>query len=306
VATKPSLIAQYKSSLKNPFAEELIDLAFFRPLAFLFVKVTEPLPLTPNFVSLLAMVVGIGAGIEMAGGTAAAFALGAILFGLSNIFDCSDGMIARLKKNGTKTGRIVDGMVDYIASGAVYIGFAIGMTRAVRYGALHLPFNPWILMLAAVASTILHSISSDYYRNAFIRQERPGGVDEDEFRLMADELARLKTEKGHIVDKLLISIYLRYLAIQKSKCSRVSPSPSSERRQAVTPLQAMLWNLIGPSTHITFVILAAATDRPAIFFIFAIGAANAWMVGLFFLQVIILKNKKVIFWAAPTKVPGKR
>ena len=290
--TKPSFIAQYKSSLKNPFAEELIDLAFFRPLAFLFVKVTEPLPLTPNFVSLLAMVVGIGAGIALTGGTVGAFALGAILFGLSNILDCSDGMIARLKKNGTKTGRIVDGMVDYVASGAVYIGFAVGINRAVRYGALHLPFNPWVLMLAAVASTILHSISSDYYRHAFICQERSGSVAEDESRLFADELARLKTEKGHVFDKLLIFIYLRYLAIQKSKSSRVAPSPSSEHRKVVSPLQAVLWNLIGPSTHTTFVILAAAFDRPVIFFIFTIGAANTWMVGLFFLQMIILKKEK--------------
>ena len=80
----PSFITQYKSSLKNPFAEELIDLALYRPLAFIFVKVTEPLPLTPNFVSLLAMVAGIGAGIAFASGTVAAFALGAFMFGLSD------------------------------------------------------------------------------------------------------------------------------------------------------------------------------------------------------------------------------
>ena len=92
-------------------------------------------------------------------------------------------MIARLKKNGTKTGRIVDGMVDYIASGAAYIGFAVGMTRAIRCGNLHLPCSPWILMLAAIVSTILHSVSSDYFRNDFIRQERPGGAQEDQFLL---------------------------------------------------------------------------------------------------------------------------
>ncbi len=283
-----SLITQYKSSLKNPFAEELIDLAIYRPLAFIFVKVTEPLPLTPNFVSLLAMVAGIGAGIAFAGGTSEAFALGALMFGLSNIFDCSDGMIARLKKNGTKTGRIVDGMVDYIASGAAYIGFAVGMTRAVRCNALHLPCNPWILMLAAIVSTILHSVSSDYYRNAFIRQERPGDTQEDEFIVFSDELARLKEEKGHGFDKLLISAYLKYLGIQKGKRFHGMPSPVAERN-VVTPLQAVLWNLIGPSTHISFVILAAILNRPAVFFIFAIGAANVWMVGLFILQIIVKK-----------------
>jgi phosphatidylglycerophosphate synthase len=276
-----SLIAQYKNSLKNPYAEELLDLVFYRPLAFVFVKITEPLPLTPNFVSLLAMIAGIAAGIAFAGGTAANFLLGAILFGCSNILDCSDGMIARLKKNGTKTGRIVDGLVDYIASGAVYIGLAAGMSGAVRHGGMALPFNPWLLVVLAALSTILHSISSDACRNAFIRQENAEGAPEDEFQVFSDELQRLGSGKGHLFDRVLISIYLRYLSIQKGR----KPSPAAAKEPAkVTPLRAVLWNLIGPSTHISFIILAATLYRPMIFFVFVIVAANVWMVGLFIMQ----------------------
>ena len=290
----PSLFAQYKSSLKNPFAEELIDLAFYRPLAFLFVKSTLPLPLTPNFVSLLAMIAGIGAGVALSAGTAAGFITGAVLFGLSNILDCSDGMIARLKKNGTMTGRIVDGLVDYVAHGAVYLGFAIGMARAVASHGMELPCNPWILMIAAGISTILHSISSDYYRNAFIRREkRGGGGDDEELRLFSQELARLKSRKGHAVDKVLISIYLKYLGVQQRKKSTAAPSaeqPAAPMHKVVTPLQAVLWNLIGPSTHVSFIILAAVLCRPMIFFIFDIGAANIWMIGLFIIQSFV-RNK---------------
>ena len=33
-----SLLSEFKQSLKNPWAEELIDLAVFRPIAFFFVK----------------------------------------------------------------------------------------------------------------------------------------------------------------------------------------------------------------------------------------------------------------------------
>ncbi len=296
----PSLLAQYRSSLKNPFAEELIDLALYRPLAFLFVKATLPLPLTPNFVSLLAMIAGIGAGIALAGGTTGSFITGALLFGLSNILDCSDGMIARLKKNGTMTGRIVDGLVDYVAHGAVYLGFTIGMARAVASHGMVLPCNPWILMVAAGISTILHSISSDYYRNAFIRREKRGGSgDDEEFRLFSQELARLQSGKGHGLDKVLISIYLKYLGVQQRKKSNAPPQPdhSSDRPSApehkpVTPLQAILWNLIGPSTHVTFIILSAVLYRPMIFFIFDIGAANVWMIGLFVIQGMVKSKGK--------------
>ena len=87
-----SMVAEFKNSLKNPCAEELIDLFFYRPLAFIFVKSTMALPLTPNRVSVLAMVAGIAAGISLAGGAGKHFLLGGLLFGLSNVLDCADGV----------------------------------------------------------------------------------------------------------------------------------------------------------------------------------------------------------------------
>ena len=67
----------------------------------------------------MAMFVGI-AGIMFGLGTYQYLVYGAILYFLCNILDCADGQIARLKKNGTKVGRIVDGFIDYIVSTAVF------------------------------------------------------------------------------------------------------------------------------------------------------------------------------------------
>jgi phosphatidylglycerophosphate synthase len=262
-----TLLSEFRGSLKNPWAEELIDLVLYRPLAFVFVKCTAPLPLTPNQVSGLAMIAGIAAGIFLAGGTPRDFVLGGLLFGLSNVLDCADGMIARLKKNGTKTGRIVDGLVDYVASGAVYIGFGIGLAKTADF-----PWSVIALLVLAVVSTILHSIASDKYRNAFVRQcsGKTAPVD-DERLVFSAELAQLQMLKGHLFDKTLVRIYLKYLSVQKGK---TRPSPE------VSTSSMVMWNLIGPSTHITFFILAALFERPSIFFAFVIGAANLWMAGL--------------------------
>ena len=282
-----SMVAEFKNSLKNPCAEELIDLFFYRPLAFIFVKSTMALPLTPNRVSVLAMVAGIAAGISLAGGAGKHFLLGGLLFGLSNVLDCADGMIARLKKNGTKTGRIVDGIVDYVASGAVYLGFGIGLTKATQCGDVHLPCNAWLLVVLAVVSTILHSISSDYFRNAFVR--RLAGkttIDDDDHRIFSEEMVRLRQYKGHYIDKILIMIYLRYLTLQTGK-SR----PAAHAQPPMVSAKAVVsWNLIGPSTHITFFIGAALLYRPAVFFFFTIVLANLWMIGLFLLQAVQKRN----------------
>ena len=101
---KPVFFIEFKQSLKNFWAEELIDLALFRPLAFLLVKILAPLPITPNQISLAAMICGIAGGCAFAGGSRRLFIIGGLLYGFSTILDCCDGMIARLKKNGPLRG----------------------------------------------------------------------------------------------------------------------------------------------------------------------------------------------------------
>ena len=57
-----SLLAEYKASLKNITIEEYVDLVLFRPLAFLFVKSIYWTNITPNQITCLSMITGIGAG----------------------------------------------------------------------------------------------------------------------------------------------------------------------------------------------------------------------------------------------------
>ena len=65
------------------------------------------------------MISGIAAGVSFSRGDYRYFILGGVFYGLANVLDCLDGMIARVKKNGTKTGRLIDGYVDYIVNMSV-------------------------------------------------------------------------------------------------------------------------------------------------------------------------------------------
>ena len=282
---KANILSEYKQSLKNPAAEEVVDLVFFRPVAFLLVKAIGRLPITPNQVSFCSMVAGVSAGIFFSGGGRRGFVVGAILYILANIFDCGDGMIARLKKNGTPTGRIVDGVVDYINGIAVYAGLGIGLTKAAQSGVVHLPFNAWALMIAAAASFAAHAMLSDKYRNAYLEQLRGASEPaEGELEKFKTERKRLEGVKGRIFDKALISLYLKYLATQKASLSaqtmrETGPLPPVRSRTVVA------WNCIGPSTHITFLVVPMAFLQPNYFFLYVIGAANAWMTLLLLYQV---------------------
>jgi hypothetical protein len=285
---KTHFLTDYLRSLKAPCAEELVDLAFFRPLGYLFVKAVLPLPVTPNQVSLAAMVFGIAAGLCLARGTPRSLAIGGLLYGLSNVLDCSDGMLARIKKNGTATGRMVDGVVDYVTGAAVFIGLGIGLTRAVHAETLSLPANAWALVAIAALSTALHAVFSDFFRNTYLdqRQSQSAGVESEREKYGA-ELTRLNAGKGHNVDKVLIRVYLGYLRLQAGRSqSRRNKTPSSMPQRLIKPSTVVLWNLVGPSTHIFFFMVAAFLNRPMVFFGFVVIAANAWMLVLLLFRIL--------------------
>ena len=126
-----SWFAEYKKSLKMIEVEEFFDLFFYRPLAFILVKTVYRTNITPNQLTLIAILFGLIAGFVYSMGTDY-FVCGAICFALYNIIDCSDGQLARIKKNGTHAGRIVDGLADYISTAAVFIGIGIGGMEVPR------------------------------------------------------------------------------------------------------------------------------------------------------------------------------
>jgi len=286
---KPVFFIEFKQSLKNFWAEELIDLALFRPLAFLLVKILAPLPITPNQISLAAMICGIAGGCAFAGGSRRLFIIGGLLYGFSTILDCCDGMIARLKKNGTLTGRIVDGLVDYVTSASVYIGLGIGLSKARFAGALSLPFNPWLLVLLACASHAIHAVLSDKYRNGFLNQMKPTPLrGETERAQFSRELERLKSGEGHGFDRALIRIYLLYLQLQTGKAREKAITIKNTRVPRFSAIKALLWNIIGPSTHVTFLIAAAFLFNFMVYFIFVIGFCNIWTAGLLMMEIFTL------------------
>ena len=94
------LVDDYRRSLKLPEAEELLDLAFYRPLAYAFVRAVYRTPITPNQVTLLSLAGGLAAAWCFTAGVGPALAWGALWYALANILDCADGQLARLQGSG--------------------------------------------------------------------------------------------------------------------------------------------------------------------------------------------------------------
>lgn len=281
------LYNEYKASLKDTAVEEMVDLYLFRPIAFLIVKLIYPLPVTPNQLSLLSILTGIASGIFFAMGDRQSFIYAGLLYALSHILDCCDGMIARLKKNGTPIGRIIDGWADYITSVSVYVGLLIGLQK----GSFQLPVSPWLLMVPAAFSLFIHCMMVDYYRHEFMAHALgKNNSIRDDLAFFANELHQLNKSKGHYLEKIMIIFYLGYTKLQLKENGEKGRYPRDKYYES-NKLLLLLWNWIGAATHIFVLVLAAFLYDPMIFFYYIIGLANIWMLMLGFVQV--RTNRKI-------------
>jgi len=297
-----SIIQQYKESLKTVEAEEIFDLLIYRPLAFIFVKITYGLDfLTPNLVSVLAMGAGVIAGIMFGFGSAEYLLYGAVLYFLCNVLDCADGQIARLKHNGTKVGRIVDGFIDYVVSVSVFIGIGIGLSHQVGVQGVALwsdrfDMNPyayiWIITILAGFSSAFQAFIFDLYRNKFLEVVHGKFSPlEDEIEEYKKELERVELEpdKAGFMDSFLISLYLKYTAFQmlvhnnKHK-DAAAPKPNPKVYYMQNKLLLRMWSYVGSTTHITLCIICALLNNMELFLLICILPLNLLMAVLYLAQ----------------------
>ena len=257
-----SLLTEYRTSLKAIEVEELLDLIFFRPIAFVFVLAVYRTPLTPNAVTVIATVVGVAAAVWMGIGSGNALLIAALLLVLYDVLDCSDGMLARLQQSGSRIGRILDGAADYIVTVAFYTGIGVGYASQSAA-----PGVAWALTIAAGLSNALHSVLVDFYRNRFLdyRLARVSvlGDDLDEFRR---EYQNLRNEKGRIGEKFLLWFYLHYSKLQRiavSRSSRVLEAAKIPGELYVCANKRLMrwWTFLGPTTELTLLILGCLAGR---------------------------------------------
>ena len=273
---------EYFRLLKKVEAEEVLDLVFYRPLAFLFVKAIYRTNLTPNQITLAAIFAALIGTLLYLKGLLLWAALFLILY---DVFDCADGMLARLKKNGTSLGRIIDGFGDYISTAAVYlaIGFAFANKSAN-------PLFYWALTVLAAASNIFHAVSLDYYRNryldyAFDRKPTLGEDLEEHKR----EFEKLKSKRGHWLAKLLYKIYFGYSKLQSSvasaknkKQTKIFEKNDFLRRNAKL---VKLWTFLGPTTEWTFLWISILAGRVDVYLWGLITVFNFYAVLMYVLQI---------------------
>lgn len=290
-------IEEYKSSLKPPETEELVNQFFNRPLAFITAKIFHRLKRSPNFVTLFSMLFGLVAGFLFFINSSVSNVAGAVMLELMVIFDCADGQLARMSGKSSKFGKTLDGLADMTTHFAIYYGVAFALIKATH------SFLPLFSAVIAQLSMYLHIILYDHFKNVFIHVTKPDYVDKLETpEELREKIREAEKEYGKKSIKTLIArLYyyfyrIEYWAVGIAYAPPVKSFYDLYPDPSVIPdyvrkvyyremkLSVRLWSFIGDTTHLSIFILLGLLNRINLIFPIIIFGTNAYMLFVIFYQ----------------------
>ena len=110
--------------------EDVTNLWFVHPVSNRLTPLLAAAHVPPNAVSLAGMACGAGAGLAYHGyRDPRLVAAGFALMLAWHVLDGADGQLARLTNRQSPTGKVLDGVCDYVTFTAVYVGLASALAR---------------------------------------------------------------------------------------------------------------------------------------------------------------------------------
>lgn len=232
----------YEKTLKPKAVETPLDLLFFRPVAYLFVRLALPTPLSANGMTVMSILTGLlGASLLRFPGRMQQL-VGAALLLLYAILDCADGQLARARGTSSRLGRILDGMSDYI------VGVASGITIAIYLSAREGPNGLWLAVFG-LGSVVLQGTLFDYFKNRYLSRSDVGYREGDDL----EETEAAIAAGGALPVIALYHVYAVFLRVQRAigggkKTEQRSASSAAAYAEKLAPV-ARGWAWLGPSTH---------------------------------------------------------
>lgn len=186
-------LAEMRSTYKSMDTEEKWDIWVVRPIGFVEASICRKLHIHPNAITIVSILFGAASGYFFIPGNVEMVLIGALLLFFANTLDSADGQLARMTKQYTMLGRVLDGF-----AGDVWF-FSIYMYLMFRMKVMLVPFTTvewgwWAIVLGLVCGIVFHSTQStiaDYYRNVHLHFLEGNG--HSELVRSSDLTARRKT-----------------------------------------------------------------------------------------------------------------
>jgi len=288
----------FASLLKSRDVEDPVNLWVHRPLAYGIVAAIYRSSITPNQITLIAMLVGCAAGICWFIGTPKLVVTGGALLWASSILDGADGILARAKRMQSEVGRALDGTADAVVGVVSMAGAWYYVWRTQPHSWL-----PWGLV-AAMVTAILQIYMYDYYKEIFLHATVPGrGPLSETPEAVAARLQRARDQgapwvviaslRAHV---LMVTNQRRVVRLTNPQSEVIERAPTSAasaqdyRRLHYGPMQ--LWALLSLCPHSYLLALSALFQRIDLYVWFRVFGASAMFLIVLVWQRIVT-NKSV-------------
>jgi hypothetical protein len=292
-ATPSTLEATYKTR----DVEGIVDLYFYRRIAFRLAQLFAWLQMTPTAVTVLGGVVGILAGHLYFYRDLGTNIAGMFLHVCANTLDNADGQLARLLNQKSRNGRVIDSLFDHLVFLSIYVHLGL---RCLVQGA-----SPAVAVLAFAAgiSHALQGGAADYFRNGYLYFVKGRSrADWDSSRVLREEYRQLDW-RAEPWNKLLLALYINFTQQQElvspglrrlrdAAVNSTGDLPDSLRqcyRELARPLLRG-WGFLMTNTRMFFLFLFLLIDRPAWYFWLELTGFNLLLIYLIWRQENISRS----------------
>mgnify|MGYP000205122373 CR=1 FL=1 len=297
-------------TLKSAETEDWLDLHIVRPFCYWWAVFFAELNIHPNTVTIFSMFIGAGSAFFFAWGsyyyegTQGLWMniIAILLLCLADIFDCTDGQLARMTGKKSKLGRILDGAAGFTWFVPIYfaIVFRFYQHHDIEFSWLGLDPNNtqyvWILTAIVLVLAFISGIFgisgqqrlADYYIQAhlfFLKGEKGSELDnskqqQDIYDQMTSETPWYERsfQKSYIdytrKQEIQTPEFQRLLNVMKERYGSLDNIPQNLRDEFHRySLPVIKWNgLLTFNFRSLWLFLFCLTDIPAVYFLWEIFA----------------------------------
>ena len=294
-------------TLKSSETEDWLDYHFVRPFCYWWAVLFAKFDIHPNTVTILSMIIGAGSCVFY--GCASYYYNGMeglmyniiaiLLLCLADIFDCTDGQLARMTGKKSRLGRILDGAAGFVWFVPIYHAmiYRFYLHHDIEFGWLGLADTQQNVLIATAIVFVLGWISgfmgisgqqrlADYYIQVhlfFLKGEKDSELDSS---ARQHELYDQMDEHTPFYERWFQKSYIGYtqkqeqstpefqrlLACLRQRYSTVDQIPASVRDTFHRySLPTIKWNgLLTFNFRSAWLFLFCLLDVPALYFLFEI------------------------------------
>lgn len=276
-----------QDTLKSMDTEETIDLWFYRPIGYRWALLFERLGVKPNAVTIASIFLGVAAGVLFYYNDLWLNVLGMFLLIWANSYDSADGQLARMTKQFSRIGRILDGVSGDLWFATIYVAICLRMMH----------FEGWsgsIFVLAVIAGYFHATQASmaDYYRNFHLYfLKGKSGSELDDTEQLTRNFKTLSWKKDFF-KKLVLFFYRNYTRTQeaftpnmqclrkvlKEKYGEKIPQEFRERFRAKSKPLMKYTNMLSFNTRVIALFISLFIGMPWLYFVFELTVLNIMLI----------------------------